>query len=246
MVKKKRSKKILKKNIIIIISVIILVLCIVLIVGAFNKDSVKYTSYDDTMISVDEANNMKVKANILDDYLVVLLESVSNNAMDTDVQVQYNDIDGKAISMDSTNVTVLINGKNLLFFEMPELEERYAGDIIINIEAEATSFDLKADLSKITYQEEHEVLDTGETNFHITGYNQNNSSILGLVGYIVALKDGNIVAYNTVSQEKVEANGTFTSDVSFHGMINQNDEVVPVDYDDVLIFTSFVNDSYEN
>lgn len=246
MVKKGKNKKSLKKNIIIIfISIVILILCVFFAIGDWNKDNVEYTSYNDEMISINEVDNMKVKANILDDYLVVLLESTSKNAIDTEVQVQYSDMDGNAVFMDRTSATILTNGKNLLFFEVPELKKQYAGDITIDIETKETSFGLKVDLSKIIYQETHEVLDTGEINFHITGQNQNNSSILGLVSYIVALKDDNIVAYNTFSQEKVEANGTFTLDTSFHGMVNQDDEVVPVDYDELLIFTSFVNDDYE-
>ena len=246
-INKNKNNMVIKQNVaIVVLSVIVLCLCIAISVQGDNKPH--YTAFNDSMIQIDEVNDLKVTANIYEEqHLVVLLEPTSKKDIDVDVHVSFEDIDGKAISMDSTQATVLSDGKNLVFFDVPELnDDKYVGTIDINIETHNTEDVLKADLSKVIYQETHEVNDKGDIIFHITGQNQNDATILGLVGYIVALKDGNIVAYNSFSQDEVGAIATFDFDTEFHSMSTQEDEIVSVDYDELMIFSSFALDDYRN
>lgn len=243
--KNKNKIDIIQNTVIIVLSVVVVGLCVA--ITAQGGSNVRYTSFNDSMIQINEVKNLNVSANIFEEQqLVVFLEPTSKNDLEVDVQVSFEDDDGKAITIDSTQATILSDGKNLMFFDLPELNNKYAGTININVEAHNTRDVLKADLSKITYQETHEVNDNGDTIFHITGKNQNDDIILGLVGYIVALKDNKIVAYNSFSQEKIEANETFSLDTNFHGQLAQEDEFVSVDYDKLMIFSSFAVDNYEN
>ena len=135
-----------------------------------------------------------------------------------------------------------------MFFDVPELDDdKYAGTIDINVKTHKIKDTLEADLSKVTYQETHEVQDDGSTVFHVSGQNQNDATLLGLVGYVVALKDNKIVTYNSFTKERIGANEMFSFDITFHGMsTTQDDKVSPVDYDELMIFSSFAMDDYEN
>ena len=241
-----RSKRDIIQNVVLVIlAVVVLCLCIAITIQSNNKSC--YTAFNDSMIQIDKANDLKVTANIFEEQqLVILLESTSQDDIETEVQVEFKDADEKTISIDSTQTTILKDGKNMMFFDIPDLDEKYAGEIDINVKTYDAQGVVNVDLSKVIYQEIHEANDAGDTVFHVTGQNQNDAPILGLVGYIVALKDNKIVAYNSFTQERIEANQTFSFDTDFHGVLGQNNEVVPVDYDKLMIFSSFAMDDYEN
>ncbi len=245
--KKKNRADIIQNVVLVVLAVIVLGLCVALALQSDN--SVHYTEFRDSMIHINNDGNLKVTANIFEEQqLVVLLEPTSRKDIDVDVQVNFADADGKAITLDSTQATILSDGKNMMFFDVPELDDdKYAGTIDINVKTHKIKDTLEADLSKVTYQETHEVQDDGSTVFHVSGQNQNDATLLGLVGYVVALKDNKIVAYNSFTKERIGANEMFSFDITFHGMsTTQDDKVSPVDYDELMIFSSFAMDDYEN
>lgn len=245
--KKKNRADIIQNVVLVVLAVIVLGLCVALALQSDN--SVHYTEFRDSMIHINNDGNLKVTANIYEEqHLVVLLEPTSKKDIDVDVQVNFFDADGKAITLDSTQATILSDGKNLMFFDIPDLDDdKYAGTIDINVKTHKIKDTLEADLSKVTYQETHEMQDDGSTVFHISGQNQNGATLLGLVGYVVALKDNKIVAYNSFTKERIGANEMFSFDITFHGMsTTQDDKVSPVDYDELMIFSSFAMDDYEN
>ena len=245
--KKSRSKKKNKfdsKSIVIgILLVIVIILIIILTVNSVNSN-VKSKDYIDEMINVDNrTDDLSIQSNIIQDSgsLVLLISSDASKTRMVTVKVDFLNDEGDSIYSDQLSNFVMADGHVLMNVILPNLDtDDYAGDILLEVTDDSASDTDFMDVSKLTYEESHEIAEDNSIVFDITGTNDSDSVISHLEGSVVALKDDNIVAFNNFSLENIDANFTFSTTVSLPGVFS-DDEIVPVDYDDVLIFTSYAS-----
>lgn len=248
MEKKKKKTKIENKrrkiNSKIIVTAILLLFAIVLVIlltaNSINSN-VKSKYYIDDMIHVENnTDNLEIQSNIVQDSgsLVMLISSKVSKPLTVTVNADFLNDDGDVIYSDQVSNYVMDDGKIVMNIILPNLdEEEHAGDIILEVTDEKANDVDFADASSITYEETHEIAEDNSTVFEITGTNNSNSVISRLEGSIVAFKDDNIVAFNNFNAEKIDSNSTFINSISLSNVLS-GDEIVPLDYDKVLIFTS--------
>ena len=245
--KKKRrtkNKKIRKMNSKIIVIGILLFIAIVLVIiltAHSVTSSVKSTFYIDDMIKVDnQTKNLDIQANIVrdSDSLVMLISSDASDTRMVKVSAEFFNDEGDSIYTDQVSNFVMADGHLLMNIILPNLDaDDYAGDIVLKITDDDANDDDFIDASNITYEESHEITEDNSTVFEITGTNNNDSVISHLEGSFVALENNDIVAFDNFNLESVDSNSTFSTTVSLSGILS-DDEIVPLDYDDILIFTS--------
>ena len=241
--KKKLSKLVLIQNVVIgILLVIVICLCVAVTLIGEQRGNIRYTSYDDKLIRVDAPSDLKVQANIYEEqYIAMLVSTTSSETMMLYANVDFQDSNGSVISTQRDNTILLHDGKTILLFKIPGLAGRDAGNINISVTSEEVTNEVSLDPNKITYQESHEISENSDIHFTITGYNQNDSNVYDLIGNVVGLKDGKIVAYASFLQEEVGPQVSFTANVAFLSTLNNKAEIVSVDYDELLIFTSMMS-----
>lgn len=241
--KKKLSRSVLIQNVVIgLLLVIFICLCVAVTLIGEQRGNIRYTSYDDKLIQIKAPSDLKVQANIYEEqYIAMLVSTTSSETMMLYANVDFQDSNGSVISTQQNNTILLHDGKTILLFDIPGLAGRDAGNINISVTSEAVVNEVSLDSNKITYQETHEISENNDINFRITGYNQNDSNVYDLIGNVVGLKDGKIVAYASFLQEEVGPQTSFTSNVDFLATLNNKAEIVSVDYDELLIFTSMMS-----
>ena len=245
--RKNKNKKVKKINAKIIITGILLLIAIVLVilltVNSVNSN-VKSKYYTDDMIRVENnTDDLEIQSNVVQDSgsLVMLISSKASKPRAVTVDVDFFNDKGDIIYSDHVSNYVMDHGKIVLNIILPNLdEEEYAGDVILEVTDEKANDVDFADASNITYEESHEIAEDSSTVFEITGTNNSDTVISCLEGCIVAFKDDNIVAFNNFNTENIDSNSTFTNSISLSGVLS-GDEIVPLDYDEVLIFTSSAN-----
>lgn len=226
--------------IVIIVLLIMIILLTVILLAHRTSLEVKNRYYSDRFIKVENpAENMRVKANVIQGggSLVMLLSSDDSSPRMATVNVRFFNDDNQVVYSDRFSTLVMNGGQALLSAPLPNLGDDYAGNILLDITDDSTSFDDYVENSEITYEETHVVLEDDTTVFNITGTNTSDTNIEHLVGSVVALKDDNIVAFNNFHIEDVEANSNFSTTVRLNGVL-YGATVAPVKYDDILIFTS--------
>ena len=241
--KKKIPKTIFIQNFMVaFLLVIVICLCVAVTLVGEQQGRTIYTSYDDNLIQIDNSSDLEVQANIFEErYIAMLISSNSSNTLMLNANVVFQDSRGNEISNQKNNTILLHKGRTVLLFEIPSLDGKNAGNIQVSVRGEAVSNEAPIDPNKITYHETHEVDDNGVTTFHITGQNQNDSSVYELIGNVVGMKNGKIVAYASFAQEEVAAQDSFTANVKFLSTLNNKAEIVPMEYDELLMFTSMMS-----
>ena len=237
----RKRKQINSESVVIAILLIILIFLIIILTVSRVNSEVRSKDYVDDMIRVDNrVDYLDIKANIIQDSgsLVMLISSDASKLSMVTVNAQFLNDKDEVISDDQGSTFVMGNGQVIMNIILPNLDDDdYAGDVLLEITAEDSGSDDFVDVSKITYEETHDVLEDNTISFQITGTNNSDSLISYLEGSVVALKDDNIVAFNNFNLQDIDANATFSTTVGLPGVLF-DDIIVPVEYDDILIFTS--------
>lgn len=243
-VTKKKKKSIKSKGIVICILLVIAIILIIILTFNSVHSNVKSKYYVDELVKINNhTDDLKIQSNIVQDSgsLVMVISSDASKPRMVTVNAEFFNDEGDSIYSDQVSNFVMSDGKMLMNIILPNLDEDdYAGDILLEVTDDSANKEDFLDVSKITYEESHATAEDNSITFEITGTNGSDSVISRLEGSIVALKDNKIVAFNNFNLNNIDANSTFTTTVSLPGVL-EKDEIVPIDYDDVLIFTSTAN-----
>lgn len=225
---------------IVFLLIVIIVLSVFLVMRKSGGTDIKYTDYMDQLIKVSETSGIHSIANIVDDdYLAVLVSSDTQGTRTVSANVTFYNDQNKKVFSDETTSVMMDEGQLFFVFNLPDLaEDEYAGAIDLKLtEGEEEGFDSLADVSKITYQETHNVNELQSTMFNVVGVNGNEYNVSGLFTNIVAVKSNKIVAYNSFSSDNILAGATFNSTVEIPPVLSGNDSQ-PIDFDDIYIFAT--------
>ena len=238
--KKEKLKKVTPQCIVIVVLLIMITFMIIILLTSRSTIEVKNKYYSDDCIKLEnQTENIHINANVVQSNgsLVMLVSSDASDPMMINIDVSFLNDSNEVVYSDRVSTLVMNDGQALLSTALPDLGDDYAGNILLDVDDDSTSFDDYVENSEITYEESHEVLEDNTTVFNITGTNASDTNIEHLAGWVVALRDDDIVAFGHFILDNVEANSDFSTEVQLHGILSDN-TVVPVQYDDLLIFTS--------
>lgn len=225
---------------IVFLLIVIIILSVLLVTRKSGNTDIKYTDYTNQLIKVNETSGIHSIANIVnDDSLAVLVSSDIQGVRTVSANVTFYNDQNKKVFSDETSSVMMNEGQLFFVFNLPDLSENeYAGTIDLKLsEGEAEGFDSLADVSKITYQETHNVNELQSTMFNVVGVNGNEYNVSGVFTNIVAVKSNKIVAYNSFSSENILAGATFNSTIEIPPILSGNDHQ-PIDFDEVYIFAT--------
>lgn len=208
----------MKKNTIIgiLISIIIILITLLIVKGV----TVKYKYYDDNLISIKNNTNFKVKANIIDNNLVIL--SLSNNKKSLIEKITLKAYDDNGKQLITKNESKLILDGSIVLFELPNLDDAYAGELEVTIDKEDSSANVKVEKGvKAT-------LNDNVVDVDINVKTDNNLQFLS--GDVVAIRNNKVVGLTSFIQNDVIAN----SEVN----INTDFIISSEKYDDIYVFIS--------
>lgn len=189
------------------------------------SNNIKYKYYSDDLITVDNDSLFEFHVNIVDNnYVAVLVSSDLTVSSIVSVSTVFYDEDGNQLVANKVSSLVFANSYGILTFPLPDLNDKYAGNIEINITGQETG-NTESDDSNIKYQK------TANDPFTIEVTNADSNSVSELEFSVVALKDKKIVLHETYFQESIMPYSTFS--VSSDALTNMNGE-----YDELLIFTT--------
>lgn len=232
-----------KRNNIYVIVIIVLVALLVtvsllLLLEKMQGPVIKYKDYQDDMIHVQKVNGFDSMVSIIDDYVILLLSSNTEDGNDIVATATfYNDQEEKLSTVETGGV-ISNKGRLLLFFAVPDIGDDYAGKVDIKLSVEDTAVDDIVDVSKITYQETHEVDEnTKGVKVYITGINGNDYGVLSFFTNVVAVKNHKIVDYNSIYFEDVASGATFDSSFELAAVADSG-KPTPIEFDELYVFAS--------
>lgn len=210
------------RRLILILVIIIIFLIIALILKTTNVEN-KYKYFDDDLIKIDNNTSTQVQANIINnEELVVLLTSKKN--VSGNIKVKMYDSEDKQVFSQKYEYSISKNGGTIKGFKLPNLDDKYAGNILVTINKEKENDN--QDLSYITY-----TLGKVTTENQITKVNLNfnsKNSFKYLTSTVIAYKNKKIVAYGINGKESILANDNFDLEVKLY----PND----IEYDDIKVY----------
>lgn len=201
--------------------------------GGTSKDNIIYNSYDDDLIKINNSTEYKAIANILNkSTLAIYLEKNTSDKLVTKLSVTFKDSDGNEVSHEEYNL--VYTNKNAVVINIPDLEDKYAGDIIVDLTTEEATYE-QVDTSKLTYNVNKTEDDNKNVTLNIAWHNGTDTTIKNVYGNVVLFKNNKIVDVQTFFQENIAINADFNTTVSINSVL-KNNEIVAKEYDDMQIF----------
>ena len=234
-------KNIVKYVVLGLLLVVIIVLGVMFIFKNRNEELVRYKFYDDDLIKIDNQTSMDIQANIADlDTLIVLVSSKSEDNIEVSVNVVFYDESYQKVSTEGLDLIVLGHGKQVFTLSIPELYEKYAGDIEVQVSENKVDNSVAISSDDIEMTETHTVDENLNTNFNVSITNNSDIDITNFSGGILLLKEGKIVGFRIFSQDNFAAHSTVSSTSAF-GTELVNSQSVAIDFDEVILFPAIVN-----
>ena len=234
-------KNIVKYVVLGLLLVVIIVLGVMFIFKNRNEELVRYKFYDDDLIKIDNQTSMDIQANIADlDTLIVLVSSKSEDNIEVSVNVVFYDESYQKVSTEGLDLIVLGHGKQVFTLSIPELYEKYAGDIEVQVSENKVDNSVAISSDDIEMTETHTVDENLNTNFNVSITNNSDIDITNFSGGILLLKEGKIVGFRIFSQDNFAAHSTVSS-TSVFGTELVNSQSVAIDFDEVILFPAIVN-----
>ena len=228
------------KNLIwIFVTVFLVIVIIVLSVLLFmskGKEEVLYPEYNNNLIHINQPDNVTSYANILYDNYVALFSSYNiSNLKQANVIFTFYDSKNRVVSKEKLTNIARKDGKTFFMAEIPDLGDKYAGNIDIDITLDKSNYNEVVDLSKITYEETHNILENNNLSITIQGVNNTGSNLKNLSGNIILTKNDKIVDQAYFNIEGALAAGTFTTNYEFPAEII-GDRLEAVDFDKIYVY----------
>lgn len=224
-----------------ILVVVIVVLGVMLVFKNNNDGFTKYRFYDDDLIEIDNQTSMQVQANIADlDTLVVLVSSKSEDNIEVSVSVDFYDENHQKVSTEELNLIVLGHGKQIFTLSIPELYEKFAGNIEVQVSENKVDNSIAISSDDIEMTESHSVDESLNTTFNVSMTNNSDVDITNFSGGILLLKEGKIVGFRIFSQNNFAAHSTVSS-TSVFGTELVNSQPTAIGFDEVILFPAIVN-----
>ena len=237
MEKKKKIDKNMVKNIVIaILSVIVIVLSCILIFG--NK-TIKYKYYNDNLLTVENNSPFEVKANVIDYRSVaVVLSSEEKKGLTGTISIKAYDDMGKEIYKEENKHVIFPGCKAVSIFNLPDLGDKDAGKIEVNITKNEDTYDNQFDVSKIKTKLDYKFDENKILNVNVSLTNNSSDKINNLFGYVVAYKKGEIVAINSFESSNIEPGASTEASLDLSST-NISNELVALDFDKLDTIISF-------
>lgn len=230
-----KNKKILISLVFVVLVIIIVVLS-VLLYKASNNKVILYSQYNNNLIDIKKKDNITSYANILyDDYVAVFSVYDIKETMGVEANIVFYDADNKVLDKEKFSDVVQVDGKTLFMAEIPDLGDKYAGKIMVDVSLTGTDYKSNVDMSKITFNETHNVLESSELLFNIQGVNNTGVNLKDIVGAIVLLKDDLVVGQTYFNTGNVAIGAQFNASYKFPAEVH-GDMITPLEFDEAFVY----------
>ena len=228
------------KNLIwIFVTVFLVIVIIVLSVLLFmskGKEEVLYPEYNNNLIHINQPDNVTSYANILYDNYVALFSSYNiSNLKQANVIFTFYDSKNRVVSKEKLTNIARKDGKTFFMAEIPDLGDKYAGKITVDVSLTGTDYKSNVDMSKITFNETHNILESSELLFNIQGVNNTEVNLKDIVGAIVLLKDDLVVGQTYFNTGNVAIGAQFNASYKFPAEVH-GDMITPLEFDEAFVY----------